>query len=168
MNFAHTNTNRGFELIDFKDAGGHLCSLQESSSTVPRIWVGMNKGTHIEGQCCARMHLDIETAKEVVKYMQRWIETGSFQDEEEDEEEEKKQESKVRWDDVGDIIKRFDRIDPGFKCYNHLSYAQHFYWFCGLENYTLNQINEAIDIWFCDWSDTCPSLNQLLNLLEEQ
>lgn len=32
MSFKHTN--RGFELIDFKDAGGYPCSLQESSAVM--------------------------------------------------------------------------------------------------------------------------------------
>lgn len=33
-------TNRGFKYIQFKDAGGDICSLQESSSIDPKIWFG--------------------------------------------------------------------------------------------------------------------------------
>ena len=37
-----TLTNRGFDLIEFKDAYDKNCSLQRSSSVVPHIWLGID------------------------------------------------------------------------------------------------------------------------------
>ena len=35
-------TNRGFERQDFYDDFGLECSIQESSSAIPHIWLGVN------------------------------------------------------------------------------------------------------------------------------
>ena len=35
-------TNRGFEWQDFYDDYGLECSIQESSSAIPHIWLGVN------------------------------------------------------------------------------------------------------------------------------
>lgn len=37
-----STTNRGFEYIEFTDDYGQKCSIQESSSVTPRIWIGVN------------------------------------------------------------------------------------------------------------------------------
>ena len=39
-------TARGFEVQHFADDYGVDCSLQESSSVVPHIWLGVHKPTH--------------------------------------------------------------------------------------------------------------------------
>jgi len=35
-------TNRGFKIIEFKDQKGVECSIQESSSYYPCLWIGVN------------------------------------------------------------------------------------------------------------------------------
>lgn len=40
MEFIKNITNRGFKLIQFKDAYDELCDMQESSSIEPYIWLG--------------------------------------------------------------------------------------------------------------------------------
>lgn len=42
---AYTKTQRGFELITFKDAYGHKCSLQQSSAVGPTVEERNNPGT---------------------------------------------------------------------------------------------------------------------------
>lgn len=37
-----STTERGFEYIEFTDDYGQKCSIQESSSAIPRIWIGVN------------------------------------------------------------------------------------------------------------------------------
>lgn len=41
MEFKQTKTARGFKLITFKDDYNEECSLQESSSVEPHIWLGI-------------------------------------------------------------------------------------------------------------------------------
>jgi hypothetical protein len=68
-------TNRGFEVIIFQDKYGESCSLQQSSLAEyeppgsSAIWFG------IEG---TRMHLDLKLVKELLPYLQAWVENGSF------------------------------------------------------------------------------------------
>lgn len=40
-------TQRGFKRTDFKDCYGANCSIQESSSIEPRIWLGENNNRMI-------------------------------------------------------------------------------------------------------------------------
>ena len=70
-------TNRGFELIQFKDRYGTPCSIQQSSiadyeppgSTA--VWLGVGR---------TRMHIDRELAKALVAVLEQWIEYGSFKE----------------------------------------------------------------------------------------
>lgn len=58
MELKFEKTDRGFTRSDFKDKYGKECSIQESSlATEHCIWLGCNEGVHVEGECCARMHL---------------------------------------------------------------------------------------------------------------
>ena len=43
MKFEKTKTNRGFALNYFNDDYGEKCSLQESSSVEPHIWLGIDE-----------------------------------------------------------------------------------------------------------------------------
>ncbi len=74
-------TGRGFNRTDFQDANGDMCSLQESSvATQPMIWLGQNHGTHVEGQCLARMHLTQEHVKALLPYLIHFAETGELEE----------------------------------------------------------------------------------------
>jgi hypothetical protein len=75
-------TNRGFELMKFKDLYGSDCSLQQSSiATENCIWLG-GEHEHIhhvtQRSMGARMHLNRRMVKELVRRLSRWLETGSF------------------------------------------------------------------------------------------
>lgn len=69
------NTERGFEIINFKDEYGLECSLQQSSLAdfkqpgSSAIWLGVNNN---------RMHLKLDQVKELNDFLTRWIRTGSF------------------------------------------------------------------------------------------
>lgn len=72
-------TQRGFARADFTDRYGAACSIQDSSiATEDCIWLGCDEGTHVDGQCCARMHLTQELAAELIPLLQRFVETGSI------------------------------------------------------------------------------------------
>jgi len=68
-------TERGFEVIEFKDIYGSECSLQQSSIATYEepgtgaIWFG--KGNE-------RMHIDLKLLKELLPYLKRWAKSGSF------------------------------------------------------------------------------------------
>lgn len=62
-------TARGFSLIEFEDYYHHDCSLQESSNIDPCIWLGVGNN---------RMHLNQEQVKELLPYLQRFVDTGNF------------------------------------------------------------------------------------------
>lgn len=62
-------TNRGFQKIIFKDSYNVNCSLQESSSVIPRIWLGVHE---------LRMNLDIEKTEELIKHLQNWVDKQTF------------------------------------------------------------------------------------------
>ncbi len=70
-----TLTERGFEIIEFKDLYDKACSLQQSSLAlyaVPgtsAVWLGAGS---------ERMHLSVEQVKSLVSRLLRWAETGSF------------------------------------------------------------------------------------------
>jgi len=42
IDLTKSNTTRGFKLVEFKDRNGVSCSIQESSSDVPSLWIGVN------------------------------------------------------------------------------------------------------------------------------
>ena len=87
-------TGRGFIRITFKDQYGIECSLQESSlATESCIWLGCNKPNprvHLPGQgwksielpiesvSDTRMHLTREQVKELLPYLQQFVETGGL------------------------------------------------------------------------------------------
>lgn len=86
-NFEETKTQRGFQLIKFKDRYEALCSLQQSSVAdfeppgSSAIWLGLDRlvpeqdprDGHI-----TRMHLSLEDVKILNAYLTKWIETGKF------------------------------------------------------------------------------------------
>lgn len=58
--FTRSTNGRGFALLKFKDAYGEACSLQESSSVTPHVWLGVDNVTvhHVAGEPLSpRMHL---------------------------------------------------------------------------------------------------------------
>ena len=68
-------TNRGFELIEFRDRNGQQCSLQQSSVAdyeqpgSSAIWFGVGD---------ERMHIDLKQLKMLIPHLQAWINGGSF------------------------------------------------------------------------------------------
>ena len=68
-------TERGFELISFKDFCGAECSLQQSSLALydkpgmSAIWFGQGD---------TRMHINLELMKELLPHLQNWVKDGSF------------------------------------------------------------------------------------------
>lgn len=87
-------TNRGFELVEFKDLYDKRCSLQQSSlATDAAIWLGCDDAEPrvlIPGEgwqpvampanyiANTRMHLNQDQVRELVSHLQRWLDTGSF------------------------------------------------------------------------------------------
>lgn len=70
-------TERGFIRGEFLDTNGEECSIQESSiADDDRIWLGQNKGTHHQGECLARMHIDREQAIEIARLLYDFARTG--------------------------------------------------------------------------------------------
>lgn len=89
-------TNRGFKYVEFEDISGDSCSLQESSSYEPRIWLGKNnvvprlflpdidktKTGWINYpipdyvKIFARMELNQEQVKELLPYLEYFAEHG--------------------------------------------------------------------------------------------
>lgn len=83
------HTNRGFELIKFKDAYGMPCSLQQSSLAEyeqpgsSAVWLGSDLDElpvdHVTGnKKTARMHLKVEQVEELITRLQAWVQSGSF------------------------------------------------------------------------------------------
>lgn len=64
-------SDRGFNILAFNDAYGEECSLQESSSVEPSIWLGIDKN---------RMHLRQHQVKELLPYLQYFVEHGELPD----------------------------------------------------------------------------------------
>lgn len=58
---------RGFYFATFKDRYGESCSIQESSSVVPSIWLG------VDGN---RMHLSRKMVKDLLPLLTRFAEHG--------------------------------------------------------------------------------------------
>ncbi len=76
-------TDRGFEIIKFRDRYDEPCSLQQSSLaeyTLPgssAVWLGLDLSVLHETKS-GRMHLDREQVWYLVHHLQRWLNTGSF------------------------------------------------------------------------------------------
>lgn len=70
-------TDRGFAYIEFKDINGYDCSIQESSlATDNAIWLGCDQGIHVDGECCARMHLNREKVAKLIPVLQYFVKHG--------------------------------------------------------------------------------------------
>jgi hypothetical protein len=89
------STERGFSYHKFKDSYGHQCTLQESSSVSPRIWLGIDKpeltvfeddsmGKYIvtslpkNWMVDTRMHLSPEQVRELLPLLQKFADTGEL------------------------------------------------------------------------------------------
>lgn len=99
------HTNRGFEVIAFKDRYDAQCSIQQSSiATEPCLWLGIDDPepkimasiAHKHGiqtdqttgwvkfpipdevAISTRMHLNVETVRGLIPVLQRWVDTDSF------------------------------------------------------------------------------------------
>jgi hypothetical protein len=91
-----TQTQRGFNIITFKDRYGIDCSLQESSlATEACIWLGCNdanprflvpnkgwKSVKMPNEYVAdtRMHLTRDMVKELIPYLQAFVVNGLLED----------------------------------------------------------------------------------------
>lgn len=82
------HTERGFELIEFKDHYELPCSLQASSMAVfqkpgtSAIWLGCeNNCFHpsTNEAMSPRMHLDREQVKALVRHLTQWLEKDTFE-----------------------------------------------------------------------------------------
>jgi hypothetical protein len=101
-----SKTNRGFNIVEFKDTYGEECSLQKSSlATEDRIWLGISNvnpkimasdaiklglpnikensgwvGFEIPEEVLinSRMHLDKKQAKKLIKHLTKFVETGEI------------------------------------------------------------------------------------------
>ena len=76
-------TARGFKIVKFKDVYGCDCSLQESSSAEEeRVWLGCDncppKHPVTGEELNPRMHLNVKQIKKLIKYLQNFVDTGSF------------------------------------------------------------------------------------------
>lgn len=76
-----TKTDRGFQIVRFKDRGGVECTLQQSSA-IDDTDRGMEQpGSSFVwlGGIDARMHLSRERVAELLPILSRWLETGKFE-----------------------------------------------------------------------------------------
>jgi hypothetical protein len=89
MELKERKTQRGFQIVEFDDYYGQKCSLQESSMVEPAaIWLGVdNTGAQItgpNGECNesvgARMHLSIEQVKQLLVYLNTFVENDALFD----------------------------------------------------------------------------------------
>lgn len=81
-------TKRGFEFICFKDQYGHACSLQQSSAIDDTnketknpgssyVWLG--KDDSFESNMLSdRMYLSKDHVRKLIRYLQNWLDNGSF------------------------------------------------------------------------------------------
>lgn len=66
-------TGRGFGFIDFNDAYGQECSVQESSNVVPHIWFGIDVDLD-KKEVNQRMHLNVKQVKNLIPILQYFVE----------------------------------------------------------------------------------------------
>lgn len=94
MDLQEIKTQRGFDRVEFTDHYGTQCSLQKSSlASEDAIWFGCNDANpkilhpgrgwqpfaFPNGvQMTTRMHLTQEQVKELLPYLQRFVETGKL------------------------------------------------------------------------------------------
>lgn len=75
-------TSRGFAIVEFVDAYGKECSLQESSLVEPHIWLGCKNNTqphHVTGEMTSpRMHLSQQQVKELLPLLKKFAKTGEL------------------------------------------------------------------------------------------
>lgn len=78
-------TNRGFNLIEFKDYYGQPCSFQKSSiANQECIWLGVDKRTDLntgkllEDDNNFRMHLTKEQVQNLLPYLVEFAWSGEF------------------------------------------------------------------------------------------
>jgi len=65
-------TNRGFDILKFKDRYDFDCSLQKSSlASEECIWLGANEN---------RMHLTKKMVRDLLPYLHKFVETGEIDD----------------------------------------------------------------------------------------
>lgn len=70
MELTKTTTERGFQLIEFTDRTGEICSIQVSSlATENAVWFGTDHN---------RMHLTTDHLKELLPVLQKFVETGEL------------------------------------------------------------------------------------------
>ena len=100
-----TQTNRGFNLLNFNDRFGQKCSMQQSSlATEDCIWLGVDdvdpvimasdakrlgiRTTENNGWCPypipkevllhTRMELTEDQVRSLIQHLQNWLKTGNF------------------------------------------------------------------------------------------
>lgn len=84
-------TKRGFYVGSFKDDYNCDCSLQESSSVVPHIWLGMDAdasgeavGITVDGhKLGARMHLNVEQVAMLIPPLKFFVQNKRLPDKDE-------------------------------------------------------------------------------------
>ena len=70
-----TRTDRGFELVEFRDCYDKDCELQASSLAVyekpgtSAVWLGRGS---------PRMHLDRDQVAALILHLQNWLKRGTF------------------------------------------------------------------------------------------
>ena len=80
------HTNRGFMLLLFEDDYGEGCSLQESSSVEPHVWLGIDNPKMLKGNdlvklpegivAFSRMHLNQKQAKQLADELMFFVDNG--------------------------------------------------------------------------------------------
>ena len=71
MDIKEEKTQRGFDVITFRDRYNEQCSLQKSSlASEDAIWFGVDKSD--------RMHLTQEQVQELLPYLEHFAETGEL------------------------------------------------------------------------------------------
>lgn len=73
-------TERGFELVKFKDANGKDCSLQQSSAIGEKDEDMLNPGTSFIwlGREPCRMHLNRQQTFLLAMKLMNWLDHGKF------------------------------------------------------------------------------------------
>jgi hypothetical protein len=76
--FINITDENGVNKISFEDDYKQKCSLQKSNSALEnKIWFGVDKD--INGKAIvARMHLTQDQVRELIPYLQKFVETGDF------------------------------------------------------------------------------------------
>jgi hypothetical protein len=76
--FINIIDEKGVSKITFDDDYKQKCSLQKSNSAMDdKIWFGVDKD--INGKAIvARMHLTQDQVRELLPYLQKFVDTGNF------------------------------------------------------------------------------------------